>query len=371
MVNYKKINVALIGCGRISHKHITSIIKLNDSICLKAICDIKQNNLDEVYDLIENLFSKFNYKNEKVFSFLDYEELLNAIKAGAIDINLIVLCTPSGFHVKQSIAAAKLSLNVITEKPLATSLEDGKKILKAFKNKNTNLFVVLQNRLNPTVKLLKKQILKKRFGKIYLITSNIFWQRPQQYYDQATWRGTKLMDGGALLNQASHYVDLLCYLPNLKVNKVSSFTKTLARKIEMEDTAVINLEYANGALGSLAVTMLSYPKNLEGSLTIFGENGTVRIGGIAMNKIETWEFKDDDNDDDLVESTNYEVDSVYGSGHIYFYEEIISFLNNLNNSTDNLFNANEAFYGLEAIMAAYKSSIEESTVSLPMQIWEI
>ena len=147
MVNYKKINVALIGCGRISHKHITSIIKLNDSICLKAICDIKQNNLNEVYDLIENLFSKLNYKNKKVFSFLDYEDLLNAIKAGEIDINLIVLCTPSGFHVKQSIAAAKLGLNVITEKPLATSLEDGEKILQVFKNNNSNLFVVLQNSL--------------------------------------------------------------------------------------------------------------------------------------------------------------------------------------------------------------------------------
>jgi len=370
LVNYKKINVALVGCGRISHKHITSIIKLGDSICLSAICDIKQNNLNEINVLMENLFSKLNIKNKKVISFLNYEDLLHAIKAGEIDINLIVLCTPSGFHVKQSIAAAKLGLNVITEKPLATSLEDGKKILETFKNNKSNHFVVLQNRLNPTVKLLKKQILKKRFGKIYLITSNVYWQRPQQYYDQASWRGTKIMDGGALLNQASHYVDLLCYLPNLKVNKVSSFTKTLDRKIEMEDTAVINLEYANGALGSLVVTMLTYPKNLEGSLTIFGENGTVRIGGIALNKIETWEFNDVDVDDDLVESTNYEVDSVYGSGHFYFYEEIISFLNNLNNSKDNLFNAYEAFYSLEVIMAAYKSSIEESVISLPMQIGE-
>ena len=153
MVNYKKINVALVGCGRISHKHITSIIKLGDSICLSAICDIKQNNLNEINVLMENLFSKLNVKNKKIISFLNYEDLLHAIKAGEIDINLIVLCTPSGFHVKQSIAAAKLGLNVITEKPLATSLEDGKKILKAFKNKNTNLFVVLQNRLNPTMKL--------------------------------------------------------------------------------------------------------------------------------------------------------------------------------------------------------------------------
>ena len=368
MVNNKKIDVALVGCGRISHRHITSIIKLQDSMCLKAICDINQKNLDTVSDLIENAFSKSKDEYKKLSIFLNYDELLTQIKEGIIDLNLIIFCTPSGLHVEQAISAAKLGLNVITEKPLATSLEDGKKILQVFKSNNSNLFVVLQNRLNPTVKLLKKQILKKRFGKIYLITSNVFWQRPQKYYDQASWRGTKIMDGGALLNQASHYVDLLCYLPNLKVNKVSSFTKTLDRKIEMEDTAVINLEYVNGALGSLAVTMLSYPKNLEGSLTILGENGTVKIGGIAMNKIETWEFKDDDNDDDLVESTNYEVDSVYGSGHIYFYEEIISFLNNLNNSTDNLFNANEAFYGLEVIMAAYKSSIEESTISLPMQI---
>ena len=364
----KKINVALIGCGRISHKHITSIIKLQDSICLKAICDISQNNLNEVNDLIENSFSNLKVQNKKISSFLNYDDLLNEIKSGKIDINLIILCTPSGYHAKQAIAAANLGLNVITEKPLATSLDDGNEIVEAFKNSNSNLFVVLQNRLNPTVKLLKKQIQKKRFGKIYLITSNVYWQRPQKYYDQASWRGTKLMDGGALLNQASHYVDLLCYLPNLKVKKVSSFTKTLNRNIEMEDTALINLEYENGALGSLSVTMLTYPKNLEGSITIFGEKGTVKIGGIAMNKIETWEFDDDDDDDDAIESTNYEVDSVYGSGHIYFYEEIIGFFNN---KTKNLFNAKEAYYGLEVIMAAYKASAEESVISLPMQIGEI
>ena len=367
MGNNKEINVALIGCGRISHKHITSIIKLGDLICLKAICDIKQNNLNEVHDLIENSFSKLKVQNKKISLFQNYDDLLNEIKSGKIDINLIILCTPSGYHAKQAIAAAKLGLNVISEKPLATSIDDGKKILKAFKNSNSNLFVVLQNRLNPTVKLLKKQILKKRFGEIYLITSNVYWQRPQKYYDQASWRGTKKMDGGALLNQASHYVDLLCYLPNLKVKKVSSFTKTLNRDIEMEDTALMNLEYENGALGSLSVTMLTYPKNLEGSISIFGEKGTAKIGGIAMNKIETWEF-DDDDDDDAIESTNYEVDSVYGSGHLYFYEEIISFFNNKN---ENLFNAKEAYHGLEVIMAAYKSSIEESVISLPMQIGEI
>ena len=155
----------------------------------------------------------------KVFS--EYDDLLNEIKIGKLNLELIILCTPSGYHSDQAIKAGQLGINVCTEKPLATSLEDGIKLKKFFENNksNANFFVVLQNRLNPTIRLLKKQIDNGRFGKIFLISSNVFWQRPQNYYDEAKWRGTKKLDGGAMLNQSSHYVDLMCYLSNFKVKK--------------------------------------------------------------------------------------------------------------------------------------------------------
>ena len=165
------------------------------------------------------------------------------------------------------------------------------------------------------------QILNGRFGKIGLVTVNVFWQRPQSYYDQDNWRGTLELDGGALMNQASHYVDLMEWLVG-PVESVNSTISTVSRNIEVEDTGVMNLRWRNGALGSMAVTMLSYPKNLEGSITILGETGSVKIGGEALNKIEIWNFKDQDIDDEKVSESSYEIQNVYGSGHILFYENI-------------------------------------------------
>lgn len=355
------INVALVGCGRISEKHLTSILSLQNHLHLKAICDNDNEKLIKTKKLISELpQSSINQTNE-IQIFNEYEVLLNKISLKDLDIDLIVLCTPSGLHADQCIKAGDLGINVITEKPLATSLKDGYEIFNCFKKSKANLFIVLQNRLNPTVRLVKKQIDNGRFGKIYLLTSNVFWHRPQIYYDQAKWRGTKELDGGALLNQSSHYVDLICYLPNLKVKKVSSFANTLGRSIEMEDTAVLNLEYENGAVGNLSATMLTYPKNIEGSITILGENGTVKIGGIALNKIENWEFKDDNEDDELVDGANYEIQSVYGSGHLPFYKEIIDVLNKKNM---NRFTYHQGLLSLNVIMAAYESINEKKVICL-------
>ena len=282
------INIALVGSGRISYKHFESLINLNKFFNIRAICDVDQKNLQNSVKLISQLTNEQNLKKPHFDLFNEYDCLVSEIKSKKIDIDLIILCTPSGYHPSQAKKAAEIGVNVCTEKPLATNLEDGLELLKIFKKNDKKLFVVLQNRINPTIKLLKKQIDSGRFGKIFLISSNVFWQRPQTYYDIASWRGTKKLDGGAMLNQSSHYVDLLCYLPNQKVKKISAFANTLGRDIEMEDTAVLNLEYENGTIGNLSLTMLTYPKNIEGSVTILGENGTVKIGGLALNKIETW-----------------------------------------------------------------------------------
>jgi len=356
-LEYKEINVALVGCGRISEKHLTNIFKLQDQIYLKAICDNDDEKLRKTNKFISDHSSANDDQTREIKIFKDYDVLLNEISKGKIDIDLIVLCTPSGFHAEQCIKAGKLGVNVCTEKPLATSLKDGLDIQNCFKESKANLFIVLQNRLNPTVSLVKKQVEKGRFGKLFLITSNVFWQRPQSYYDQDSWRGTNKLDGGALLNQACHYVDIISYLSNSEVKKVSAFCKTLNRKIEMEDTAVMNFEFENGMLGNLSSTMLTYPKNIEGSITILGEKGTVKIGGIALNKIETWMFEEKSDEDNLLDKVNYEVDSVYGSGHFYFYQKI---LDTLVRKEKNLFSLEQGLTNLKLIMAAYESSNKDT-----------
>ncbi len=345
-----KINVALVGCGRISLKHLDALNYCSDHIKLEVVCDKEIETLKNTNKRLYEQLKKAEYERDPIKIFSDYDELIKEIEKGNLKIDLIILCTPSGYHSEQAIKAGQNGINICTEKPIATNLQDGLDMLNCFEESKANLFVVLQNRLNPTVKLLKKQIDKKRFGKLFLIKSNVFWQRPQKYYDQASWRGTKALDGGALLNQACHYADLMCHLPNLKVDKISAFGSTLDRDIEMEDTAVVNFEYEKGVLGNLSLTMLTYPKNLEGSITVLGEKGSVKIGGIALNKIETWLFEDQHSDDSLIDEVNYEVDSVYGSGHLYFYNEMIRVLTQ---NVPNPFSAKEGLLSLNVIMKAY------------------
>ena len=207
------------------------------------------------------------------------------------DLDVVTICTPSGLHAQQTILAAEYGVNVICEKPMATRYMDGVNMVKACDKANIRLFVVKQNRLNPTLRLLKRAVKEGRFGSIKLVQLNVFWTRPQSYYDHGMgWRGTWEFDGGAFMNQASHYVDLVEWLIG-PVEKVQAMTNT-TRAIEAEDTGVLNLRWRNGALGSMAVTMLTYPQNLEGSITILGEKGTVRVGGVAVNEIQTWNFSD-------------------------------------------------------------------------------
>ncbi len=200
--------------------------------------------------------------------------------------DVVVLATPSGLHPDQAIQVANSGCHVMTEKPMATRWADGKRMVAACDAAGVRLFVVKQNRRNATLQLLKRAVEKDRFGRIYLATINVFWSRPQSYYDSAAWRGTWEFDGGAFMNQASHYVDLLDWLIG-PIESVQAYTGTLARNIEVEDTGVMSVRWRSGALGSVNVTMLTYPKNMEGSITILGEKGTVRVGGVAVNEIQT------------------------------------------------------------------------------------
>ena len=225
--------------------------------------------------------------------------------------------------------------------------------------------MVKQNRLNPTVNLVKKAIDNGSFGKIYMLSSNVFWMRPQDYYDQASWRGTWDLDGGALMNQASHYVDLMAWFGS-GVARVQAMSATLGRRIEAEDTMVINLQYRSGALGSMAITMLTYPKNLEGSLTVIGERGTVKLGGSALNEILEWEFSSESQmmSKEVAQKRNYNPPSVYGFGHAIYYENLVRYFRG---QESELTIGREGLKSLELMCAAQQSAKLGECVGLPMQ----
>jgi len=278
------------------------------------------------------------------------------------NLDLVAICTPSGTHACQTELCAQYSVNVITEKPMATRWQDGIRMVKACDDANVHLFVVKQNRRNPTLQLLKRAIKENRFGKIYMVHINVFWTRPQEYYDQAEWRGTWEFDGGAFMNQASHYVDLLDWLIG-PVNKVQAMMST-TRDIEVEDTGVLNVQWRNGALGSMSVTMLTYPKNLEGSITIIGENGTVKVGGVAVNDIKIWKFDKARDYDDQVKKASYQTNSIYGFGHPLYYKNVVDVMQN---GSEPETDGREGLKSLEILIAAYLSARDGKTVSLPLE----
>lgn len=341
----RKIKIAVVGCGRIAGKHFGAIEKHSADMELVAVCD---NNPQ----ILRVFMDKYN-----VPGFGKMGDMLNAILP-----DVVVLCTPSGLHPQQAIEAANAGVNIITEKPMATRWADGLNMVRACDEKRVRLFVVKQNRMNATLQLLKRAVVEKRFGRIHMVHLNVFWTRPQEYYDQGKWRGTWELDGGAFMNQASHYVDLIEWLIG-PVADIQAMTST-HRDIEVEDTGVMNVRWRNGALGSMAVTMCTYPKNYEGSITIIGEKGLVRIGGVAVNEIQTWEFEDERPYDKEVAQSNYETTSVYGFGHPLYYKNIVDVFRGIAEpETD----GREGLKSLEVLIAAYLSARDGRTVSLPLE----
>ncbi|WP_075255602.1 Gfo/Idh/MocA family protein [Herbaspirillum camelliae] len=342
----RKIRIGIVGCGRISKNHFGSIEKHADEMELIAICDIDPITLAEHAE-------KYN-----VPAYSTMEEMLEKEQ-----LDLVALCTPSGSHPEQTVLAAKHRIHVMTEKPMATRWKDGVRMVKACDEAGVHLFVVKQNRRNTTLQLLKRAVTEKRFGKIHMVHLNVFWTRPQSYYDQGNgWRGTWEFDGGAFMNQASHYVDLLDWLIG-PVEKVQAMMST-TRDIEVEDTGVLNVKWRNGALGSMSVTMLTYPKNLEGSITILGEKGTVRVGGVAVNDIQLWQFEEPRDYDHQIQEANYETTSVYGFGHPLYYKNVIDVMRG---SAAPETDGREGLKSLELLIAAYLSARDGTTVSLPLE----
>lgn len=346
IISDRKIRIAIVGCGRIANNHISAIKTWSNDLDLVGLCDGHQPTLSAAMQQTD------------VPGYSTIDEL---IKEANPDV--VTLCTPSGLHAQQAIQIAKLGKHVVTEKPMATRWLDGIQMIKTCDEIGVRLFVVKQNRFNPTLRLLKQAVTKNRFGRIYLVNLNVFWTRPQSYYDQAKWRGTWELDGGAFMNQASHYVDLLDWLLG-PVQSVQAMMATLGRNVEVEDTGVMSIRWRSGAVGSMNVTMLTYPKNLEGSLTILGERGTVKLGGTAVNEIQHWDFADKQPEDEEINTASKDTTALQGSGHIPYYENIIQ---TLRGQADAAVDGREGLRSLELLTAAYLAARDNKTISLPLE----
>jgi UDP-N-acetyl-2-amino-2-deoxyglucuronate dehydrogenase len=339
------VRVALLGCGRISRNHLEAIAKV-DGLRLVAVGDADRARAEAVG------------AEHGVPAFASLEEMLAAVPS-----DLVSICTPSGLHPQHGIVAARAGRHVLTEKPMAISLEAADQLVQACDAAGVDLFVVKQNRLNPPIQLLKRAVDKGRFGRLYMANVTVRWTRPQDYYDAEPWRGTWEFDGGAIMNQASHYVDLMQWLVG-PVESVMAKTATQARRIEAEDSGAAVMRFRSGALGVLEVNVLTWPRNLEGSITLLGEKGSVKIGGTAVNRVEHWSFAEYDDDDKLVDAANTSPPTVYGFGHEGYYRNVLSVLRGeAKAETD----GRAGRKSLELILGIYESARTGREVPIPMR----
>jgi UDP-N-acetyl-2-amino-2-deoxyglucuronate dehydrogenase len=349
-----KLRFALVGCGRIAHNHVAALKQHATRAELVAVCDNHAPSLAAMVAVtgVQGFAS--------LTELLAYADSKDSDPKRAADV--VVLATPSGLHSQQAIQAARAGCHVMSEKPMATKWDEGVAMVRACRDAGVKLFVVKQNRLNPTLQLVKRAVELGRFGRLAMVNVNVFWTRPQAYYDAAPWRGRWDMDGGAFMNQASHYIDMVDWLVG-PVDNVHAYTATLARNIEAEDSGVMSLRLRSGALASVNVTMLTHRKNFEGSITLLGERGTVRVGGVAVNQIEHWEFDTPHADDATVAAASYGVDSVYGPGHPLYYDNVIKTLRGEANAAVDGY---EGLRSLEVLIAAYRSARDGVRVGLPL-----
>jgi len=328
----KKLNFGIIGCGRIAYKHAEAI-KKNEKANLLCVCDILEERAAEYKD---------KYGAEAHFT--DYRKML---EYSGLDV--VNICTPSGMHAEMGIAAAQAGKHVIVEKPMALSLKDADDLIGACDESGVKLAVCFQNRFNPPVQKLRRALEEGRFGKLTHASAIVRWFRPQDYYDQAPWRGTRAMDGGCLMNQSIHNIDLLQWMMG-PVESVFGYTATNLRKIECEDVGVAVLKFKNGALGVIEASTTIYPENLEETLNIFGEKGTVVLGGIAVNKIETWKFADSTDENGAIDQHQQDVPNVYGFGHEALVED---FINAVINNSEPYITGREGRNALEIVLSIY------------------
>jgi UDP-N-acetyl-2-amino-2-deoxyglucuronate dehydrogenase len=330
------LRFALVGCGRIAKRHAE----------LLGQKQIAGAELAAVCDLVETKARKL----AAPYGAPAYTDMHEMMKRERVDV--VVVLTESGRHAEHTVALAPYGKHIVVEKPMALTLDDADAMIHACDRHNVRLFVVKQNRFNVPVVQLRRALEAGRFGRLVMGTVRVRWCRRQDYYDQDSWRGTWGLDGGVLTNQASHHVDLLEWMMG-EVDSVFAKSTTALANIEAEDTAVVVLKFRSGALGMIEATTATRPKDLEGSLSILGEGGSVEIGGFAVNEIKVWQFEKPLASDEDVR-TRYSVNppNVYGFGHQAYYEHVVACLRD---QQPQLVDGLEGRRSLELISAIYES----------------
>ncbi|MDR7866268.1 MAG: Gfo/Idh/MocA family oxidoreductase [Sporomusaceae bacterium] len=340
----KILGFGLVGCGRISKKHFEAIKAIPDA-ALVGLCDTDKQALNRNVSIYGGL------------GYTDYQEML-----GNPEIDVVNICTPSGLHAELALAAIQAGKNVLIEKPMSMSLTEADKVIAAANQARVKLGVVHQNRFNHAVVKLRSALEQGKFGKLTHASAVVRWNRDDNYYAQAPWRGTWSQDGGCLMNQSIHNIDLLQWMMG-PVKSVFAYTATNLRKIEAEDVAVVVLKFANGSLATIEASTTIYPQNLEETLNVFGATGTVVLGGKAVNKIEAWRFEGEDEAAVLDEQLR-EPPDVYGFGHT---DLIADFVASVRNNSEPAVPGFEGRKALEIILAIYHSVKFSKEITLPLQ----
>ena len=348
----QEMKYALIGCGRIAVNHIKAA--LNNELEIVAVCDV-------VPDKMEALLAKYELQSDQsIKRYTDYKEMIEAEKP-----ELASIATESGIHAEIALHCIDKGVNVIIEKPMAMSMEDADKIIEAAKAKNVKVSACHQNRFNVAIQELRKALEAGRFGKLSHGSIHVRWNRDHNYYDQASWRGTWAQDGGALMNQCIHGIDLLRWMMGDEIEEIYGATRQQFHDyLEAEDVGMAVVKFKNGAIGTIEGTTNVYPKNLEETLYIFGEKGTVKIGGTSTNNIDVWDFADETESDSKNKELKEATSNVYGNGHTSLFADV---MDAIENDRQPYVDAVAGRNALEVVLSIYKSQREGKPVKLPLE----
>lgn len=343
---------ALIGCGRIATNHMKAAV--NNDLEIAAVCDIIPEKMEELLEKHEL------QADSSIKRYEDYKKMIEEVEP-----ELVSIATESGIHAEIALYCIEKGVNLIIEKPMAMSIEDADKIIKLSEEKGVKVSACHQNRFNVAIQQLRKAMEAGRFGKLSHGSIHVRWNRNKGYYDQAPWRGTWAQDGGALMNQCIHGIDLLRWMMGDEIEEIYGATRQQFHDyLEAEDVGMAVIKFKNGAIGTIEGTTNVYPKNLEETLYIFGENGTVKIGGTSTNNIDVWDFADETDDDRKNKGLKEETSNVYGNGHTSLFADV---MDAIENDRKPYVDAVAGRNALEVVLSIYKSQKTGKSIKLPLK----
>ena len=342
---------ALIGCGRIAVNHMKAAI--NNELEIVAVCDVLEEKMEE-------LLAKYGLeKDESIKRYTDYKKMVEEMQP-----ELASIATESGLHAEIALYCIEKGVNLIIEKPMAMSIEDANKIIDLAEKKNVKVSACHQNRFNVAIQKLRKAVESGRFGKLSHGSIHVRWNRNAGYYEQAPWRGTWEQDGGALMNQCIHGIDLLRWMMGDEIEEIYGATRQQFHDyLEAEDVGMAVIKFKNGAIGTIEGTKKLFPKNLEETLYIFGENGTVKIGGTSTNNIDVWDFAVETEEDQENKGLEEETSNVYGNGHTSLFADV---MDAIENDRKPYVDAVAGRNALEVVLSIYKSQKTAAPVKFPL-----